>query len=104
MPKAVVVTGCALLFGVVASATFLTTNAIGNKVFGLNEKAVKEVSSTTQNKPTLTKNSSVVTSDVSGVAYRMPRSYDHKCGISRKCRVGGTSAQEVTSAGTGIIK
>ena len=67
MPKAVVVTGCALLFGVVASATFLTTNAIGNKVFGLNEKAVKEVSSTTQNKPTLTKNSSVVTSDVSGV-------------------------------------
>ena len=65
MPKAVVVTGCALLFGVVSSATFLTTNVVGNKVLGLDQKAAKEVSNTTQNKATLTKTSSVVTSDVS---------------------------------------
>ena len=37
MPKAVVVTGCALLFGVVSSATFLTTNVVGNKVLGLDQ-------------------------------------------------------------------
>ena len=67
MPKAVVVTGCALLFGVVSSATFLTTNVVGNKVLGLDQKAAKEVSNTTQNKATLTKTSSVVTSDVSSV-------------------------------------
>lgn len=106
MPKAVVVTGCALLFGVVASATFLTTNAIGNKVFGLNEKAVKEVSSTTQNKPTLTKNSSVVTSDVSGVVESVMPSIVSITNMSVQevqSFFGGTSAQEVTSAGTGII-
>ena len=31
MPKAVAVTGLALMFGVVSSATFLTTNYVGTK-------------------------------------------------------------------------
>ena len=55
MPKAVVVTGCALLFGVVSSATFLTTNMVGSKVLGLEQKTTKEVSNTTQNKASLSK-------------------------------------------------
>ena len=49
MPKAVVVTGCALLFGVVSSATFLTTNVVGNKVLGLDQKASKDRKSTRLN-------------------------------------------------------
>ena len=37
MPKAVAVTGLALLFGVVSSATFLTSNIIGEKILGLDD-------------------------------------------------------------------
>ena len=55
MPKAVVVTGCALLFGVVSSATFLTSNIVGSKVLGLNE------SSNTAAKNTAPVNSSSLT-------------------------------------------
>ena len=99
MPKAVVVTGCALLFGVVSSATFLTTNVVGNKVLGLDQKAAKEVSNTTQNKASLTKTSSVVTSDVSSVVesvmpsivsitnMSVPVSYTHLRGIDHDSRV-----------------
>ena len=106
MPKAVVVTGCALLFGVVSSATFLTTNVVGNKVLGLDQKAAKEVSNTTQNKATLTKTSSVVTSDVSRVVESVMPSIVSITNMSVQqvqSFFGGTSQQEVTSAGTGII-
>ena len=106
MPKAVVVTGCALLFGVVSSATFLTTNVVGNKVLGLDQKAAKEVSNTTQNKETLTKTSSVVTSDVSSVVESVMPSIVSITNMSVQqvqSFFGGTSQQEVTSAGTGII-
>ena len=106
MPKAVVVTGCALLFGVVSSATFLTTNVVGNKVLGLDQKAAKEVSNTTQNKASLTKTSSVVTSDVSSVVESVMPSIVSITNMSVQqvqSFFGGTSQQEVTSAGTGII-
>ena len=106
MPKAVVVTGCALLFGVVSSATFLTTNVVGNKVLGLDQKAAKEVSNTTQNKATLTKTFSVVTSDVSSVVESVMPSIVSITNMSVQqvqSFFGGTSQQEVTSAGTGII-
>ena len=79
MPKAVVVTGCALLFG---------------------------VSNTTQNKATLTKTSSVVTSDVSSVVESVMPSIVSITNMSVQqvqSFFGGTSQQEVTSAGTGII-
>ena len=79
VPKAVMITGCALLFGVVSSATFLTSNIVGSKILGLNtsqkssSKSTAEVSNTS-----LTKTSSVVTSDVSGVVESvMPVSYTH---------------------------
>ena len=99
-------TGCALLFGVVSSATFLTTNVVGNKVLGLDQKAAKEVSNTTQNKATLTKTSSVVTSDVSSVVESVMPSIVSITNMSVQqvqSFFGGTSQQEVTSAGTGII-
>ena len=35
IPKAVAVTGFALLFGVVSSGTFLASNVVGSKVLGL---------------------------------------------------------------------
>ena len=54
MPKAVAVTGLALMFGVVSSATFLTTNYVGTKVLKLG---------TTQ-KSTSTTSTSAVTSNV----------------------------------------
>ena len=100
------VTGCALLFGVVSSATFLTTNVVGNKVLGLDQKAAKEVSNTTQNKASLTKTSSVVTSDVSSVVESVMPSIVSITNMSVQqvqSFFGGTSQQEVTSAGTGII-
>ena len=106
MPKAVVVTGCALLFGVVSSATFLTTNMIGSKVLGLEQKTTKEVSNTTQNKASLSKTSSVITSDVSNVVESVMPSIVSITNMSVQqvqSFFGGTSQQEVTSAGTGII-
>ena len=69
IPKAVAVTGFALLFGVVSSGTFLASNVVGSKVLGLtgvtktNTTATKSVSSNAS----LSKSSSVVTSDVSSI-------------------------------------
>ena len=106
MPKAVVVTGCALLFGVISSATFLTTNMVGSKVLGLEQKTTKEVSNTTQNKASLSKASSVITSDVSNVVESVMPSIVSITNMSVQqvqSFFGGTSQQEVTSAGTGII-
>ena len=106
MPKAVVVTGCALLFGVVSSATFLTTNMVGSKVLRLEQKTTKEVSNTTQNKASLSKASSVITSDVSNVVESVMPSIVSITNMSVQqvqSFFGGTSQQEVTSAGTGII-
>lgn len=39
MPKAVAVTGLALLFGLVSSATFMSANIVGNKILGWNESS-----------------------------------------------------------------
>ena len=100
------VTGCALLFGVVSSATFLTTNMVGSKVLGLEQKTTKEVSNTTQNKASLSKASSVITSDVSNVVESVMPSIVSITNMSVQqvqSFFGGTSQQEVTSAGTGII-
>ena len=70
MPKAVAVTGLALMFGVVSSATFLTTNYVGTKVLklGTTQKSTSTTStSAVTSNASLTKTSSVVTSDVSSV-------------------------------------
>ena len=69
-PKAIAVIGFALLFGGVSSATYLTSNIVGSKILGLNEQSESsgsEKATATVSSPTLTKSSSVITSDVSSI-------------------------------------
>lgn len=107
MPKAVAVTGFALLFGVVSSATFLTSNIIGNKVLRLNEPASSSSENTASvNSTALTTTSNVVTSDVSGVVEQVMPSIVSITNMSVQQVqdfFGGVSQQESESAGTGII-
>lgn len=107
VPKALVVTGCALLFGIVSSAAFLTSNIIGNKVFGLDQGSNSSANSASPVSGTsLTKTSSVVTSDVSGVVEgAMPSivSITNMSVQQVQDFFGGVSQQKSESAGTGII-
>lgn len=109
MPKAVAVTGLALMFGVVSSATFLTTNYVGTKVLklGTTQKSTSTTStSAVTSNASLTKTSSVVTSDVSSVVENVMPSIVSITNISVQevqNYFGGTSKQESESAGTGII-
>ena len=66
MPKAVAVTGLALLFGAVSSAAFLTSNIIGSRILGLNSpsQSSTEGARTVSSNASLSQTSSVVTSDV----------------------------------------
>lgn len=109
MPKAVAVTGLALMFGVVSSATFLTTNYVGTKVLklGTTQKSTSTTStSAVISNASLTKTSSVVTSDVSSVVENVMPSIVSITNMSVQevqNYFGGTSKQESESAGTGII-
>ena len=108
IPKAVAVTGFALLFGVVSSGTFLASNVVGSKVLGLtgvtktNTTATKSVSSNAS----LSKSSSVVTSDVSSIVENVMPSIVSITNMSVQQVqdfFGGVSQQQSESAGTGII-
>ena len=109
MPKAVAVTGLALMIGVVSSATFLTTNYVGTKVLklGTTQKSTSTTStSAVTSNASLTKTSSVVTSDVSSVVENVMPSIVSITNMSVQevqNYFGGTSKQESESAGTGII-
>ena len=109
MPKAVAVTGLALMFGVVSSATFLTTNYVGTKVLklGTTQKSTSTTStSAVTSNASLTKTSSVVTSDVSSVVENVMPSIVSITNMSVQevqNFFGGTSKQESESACTGII-
>ena len=109
MPKAVAVTGLALMFGVVSSATVLTTNYVGTKVLklGTTQKSTSTTStSAVTSNASLTKTSSVVTSDVSSVVENVMPSIVSITNMSVQevqNYFGGTSKQESESAGTGII-
>lgn len=109
MPKAVAVTGLALMFGVVSSATFLTTNYVGTKVLklGTTQKSTSTTStSAVTSNASLTKTPSVVTSDVSSVVENVMPSIVSITNMSVQevqNFFGGTSKQESESAGTGII-
>ena len=109
MPKAVAVTGLALMFGVVSSATYLTTNYVGTKVLklGTTQKSTSTTStSAVTSNASLTKTSSVVTSDVSSVVENVMPSIVSITNMSVQevqNYFGGTSKQESESAGTGII-
>ena len=109
MPKAVAVTGLALMFGVVSSATFLTTYYVGTKVLklGTTQKSTSTTSTcAVTSNASLTKTSSVVTSDVSSVVENVMPSIVSITNMSVQevqNYFGGTSKQESESAGTGII-
>lgn len=108
MPKAVAVTGLALLFGVVSSATFLTSNIIGEKILGLDDSSRNTSSSTksVNSNASLSQTSSVVTSDVSDIVDRVMPSIVSITNMSVEevgSFFGGVTEQTSESAGTGII-
>ena len=106
MPKAVAVVGLALLFGVVSSAVFLTSNLVGSKVLGLEKNTESKETSSKVSGTTLTKSSSVVTSDVSGVVENVMPSVVSITNLSVQevqNFFGGVSQQESESAGSVII-
>lgn len=108
MPKAVAVTGLALLFGVVSSATFLTSNIIGEKILGLDDSSRNTSSSTksVNSNASLSQTSSVVTSDVSDIVDRVMPSIVSitNMGVEEvRSFFGGVTEQTSESAGTGII-
>ena len=108
MPKAVAVTGLALLFGVVSSATFLTSNVVGSKILKLHSSSSTTASTTktVSSNASLSKTSSVVTSDVSGVVENVMPSIVSITNMSVQevqNFFGGTTQQQSESAGTGII-
>lgn len=108
MPKAVAVVGLALLFGIVSSATFLTSNIVGSKILGLDNSSSAKAE-TKQNAPvgsSLSKSSTVVTSDVSSTVESVMPSVVSITNLSVQevqSFFGGRSQMEMKSAGTGII-
>lgn len=106
MPKAVMVIGFALLFGVVSSATFMTSNLIGNKVLGLDSGNKAEDNSVKVTGTQLSKTSSVITSDVSKVVKDVMPSLVSITNMSIQevqSFFGGYQQQKTESAGSGII-
>lgn len=109
VPKAVAVTGFALLFGIVASATFVSSNIIANKILKLDSTQKTESSSlsgTAGNNTTLSTSSSSVTSDVSEIVDTVMPSIVSITNMSVQevqDFFGGVREQTSESAGTGII-
>lgn len=109
MPKAVAVTGLALLFGIVSSATFLTSNIIGSRILGLNDTSSTSGSGTSRNvgsNTTLSTSSSAVTSDVSDIVESVMPSIVSITNMSVEQVqnfFGQVYEQQSEGAGTGII-
>ena len=109
MPKAVAVTGLALLFGLVSSATIMSANIVGNKILGWNESSggsITASSNQVKNNASLTQTSSVVTSDVSDIVENVMPSIVSITNMSVQQVqdfFGGVYEQNSESAGTGII-
>ena len=108
IPKAVAVIGFAILFGIVASAVFLTSNIIGSRILGLDSSSDSSaVSSDRVNSgAALSRSSSVVTSDVSEVVDKVMPSIVSITSMSVEevqSFFGGTYQRTSEGAGTGII-
>ena len=108
VPKAVAVGGLAILFGVVSSAVFLTSNVVGTRLLGLDSgtSSVSTSSRTVGNSTPLSTSSSVVTSDVSGIVENVMPSIVSITSMSVEevqSFFGGTYQQQTEGAGTGII-
>lgn len=107
VPKAILVIGLALLFGLVSGVTFVTTSYVGNKMLGMTDLDKKSTDDSKQvNSSDLTKTSSVVTSDVSGVVENVMPSLVSITNMSVQevqSFFGGYQTRESESAGSGII-
>nr|WP_294491671.1 trypsin-like peptidase domain-containing protein [uncultured Mediterraneibacter sp.] len=109
VPKVVTAAGLAILFGVVSSATFLTSNMIGSRLLGLNRGTSDSSAVSSGNVSTgtsLSRSSSVVTSDVSDVVDEVMPSIVSITSMSVEevqNFFGGTYQQQSSGAGTGII-
>ena len=108
IPKAVAVTGFAILFGIVSSGVFLTSNIIGSRILGLNSSSESTSASSykVSNGTALSKSSSVVTSDVSEVVDKVMPSIVSITNMSVEevqSFFGGTYQRQSEGAGTGII-
>lgn len=108
MPKAVAVTGLALLFGVVSSAAFLTSNIIGERILGLDDSSgtVSDQTQKVNSSAVLSQTSSAVTSDVSDIVDKVMPSIVSITNMSVEevqDFFGGVTEQQNESAGTGII-
>lgn len=108
IPKAVAVTGFAILFGVVSSAVFLTSNIIGTRILGLDDSSdsTSASSGNVSSGTTLSRSSSVVTSDVSDIVENVMPSIVSITSMSVEevqSFFGGTYEQKSEGAGTGII-
>lgn len=102
------VAGLAILFGVVSSAVFLTSNIVGGRILGLS--GASDSSSASSDKvnggTSLSKSSSVVTSDVSDVVEEVMPSIVSITSMSVEevqGFFGGTYQKKSAGAGTGII-
>lgn len=108
VPKAVAVTGFALLFGVVASATFVSSNIVASKIFRLDssKSSSEGAANTVSNNTALSTSSSSVTSDVSSIVEAVMPSIVSITNMSVQevqNFFGGVTEQTSQSAGTGII-
>ncbi len=106
--KVLAVTGLAILFGIVASAVFLVSNIVGNHILGNSGAAGASSASSDRvgGGTSLSRSSSVVTSDVSEVVDKVMPSVVSITSMSVEevqSFFGGTYARQSAGAGTGII-
>ena len=95
--------GLAIIFGIVSSGVFLSTSYIGTNILGLNKNSNGDVKATTTS---VTKSSSVVTSDVSSIVNDVMPSVVAITNMSVQEVQnfwGQTSQYQSESCGTGII-
>lgn len=101
--KVIAVIGFAIIFGFVSSVVFLSTSYVGTNVLGLNKNSKSNVKATTTS---VTKSSSVVTSDVSSIVDEVMPSVVAITNMSVQEVQnfwGQTSQYQSESCGTGII-
>lgn len=102
------VIGLAVLFGAVSSAVFLTSNIVGSRILGLDDSSDTSSASSDQinNGTSLSRSTSVVTSDVSDVVEQVMPSIVSITSMSVEevqSFFGSTYQKQSEGAGTGII-
>ena len=110
IPKLLTVVGCGILFGIVASATFLSVNVFGSRLLGIrltgNLRETKTLESAKNNTASLTTSAGTVTSDVSAIVENAMPSVVSITNMSIQQVqnfFGQIGTQELQSSGSGII-